>query len=74
MPEITGYRELTEGEVAMINLIKDKEGDVASMWSSLSNTEVDRRWMSIAKTHLQEGFTALVRAIARPADPFEKEN
>jgi hypothetical protein len=25
---------------------------------------------AIAKTHFEEGFTALVKSIARPADPY----
>lgn len=76
MSEITGYRELTADDVNVINAIKQVEGDVAAMWSHLSETHtgIDRRWCAVAKTHFQEGFTALVRAIARPADPFDKEN
>ena len=28
--------------------------------------DTDKRWVAIARTHLQEGFMALTRAIAKP--------
>lgn len=30
----------------------------------------DMRWASIAKTHFEEGFSALVRSIAKPEPRF----
>jgi hypothetical protein len=37
----------------------------------VSNTSgLDYRWLAIAKTHFQEGFTALVRAVTKPEDVF----
>jgi hypothetical protein len=30
------------------------------------NVEFDQRWLSIGRTHLEEGFAALVRAVERP--------
>jgi hypothetical protein len=33
--------------------------------------EVDPDWLRIAKRHLQEGTSALIRSVARPYDPFE---
>jgi hypothetical protein len=30
------------------------------------NPEVDRRWLSIAKTHFEQGFMALNRSIFKP--------
>lgn len=70
---ITGYRELTTEEVNEINGIKEVERLVAKLWRDTADglPSVDRRWTAVARTHFQEGFTALVRAIARPHDPFE---
>ena len=70
---IMGYRELTSEEVSEINRVKDTERKVAELWQVVTAAEklADRRWAAVAKTHFQEGFSALVRAIARPDDPFE---
>jgi hypothetical protein len=68
---IKGYRELSEQELVMINEIKDGEAAVGELWRSVQSTDaVDQRWLAVAKTHFQEGFTALVRSIAQPEDVF----
>lgn len=64
---ITGYRDLTAAEIAAINnckAIAEQVGQAVALVEALDG--VDRRWASIAKTDLQKGFMALVRAIARP--------
>ncbi len=69
---IQGYRQLTRDEQDIINEIKRTEMYVASVWLATADVEdVDKRWLSIAKTHFQEGFSALVRSIAQPEDPFK---
>jgi len=65
---IPGYRDLGETDIANIATIKKLEEHVAGVWLALSG---DPRWRSIARTHFQEGFSALVRSIALPTDPFE---
>lgn len=65
--KITGYRELTPAEVECINQIKAKAEEVRVLVEdALSDPATDKRWASIGKTHLQEGFMALVRSIAQP--------
>jgi hypothetical protein len=68
---IAGRRELSEAESAIINEIKAEEKRLGQMWrvAAHANT-VDHRWMSIAKTHFEEGFSAFVRAVARPEEQF----
>lgn len=66
--QITGYRELTSGEIAKMNKIKaigqELEGLVNAMVQL--NADADQRWVAIGRTHLQEGLMALTRAIAKP--------
>ena len=73
MPEIKGYRELSENEIQAINDIKKEEITLGELWINIQQyfPDADPRWMSIAKTHFQEGFMAFVRAIARPEDVFK---
>lgn len=68
---IRGYRELPGDQVSAINQIKDAQWEFADLWKSVRDRDgVDMRWVAIARTHFEEGFSALVRAIARPQDPF----
>ncbi len=65
--KITGYRDLNDGEIHMINDIK-KYGELLNgLIERLGRyDETDQRWMSIGKTHLQQGIMALVRSVAKP--------
>lgn len=63
---ITGYRDLNEGEIAAMNAIKDTAEYVGKMIDNLKNTSADARWIAIGATHLQQGFMALVRSVAKP--------
>lgn len=65
--KITGYRDLTQAEIDLMNMVKGlaaKTGAELEIVNSAPDT--DKRWVSIARTHLQEGFMALVRSIAKP--------
>jgi hypothetical protein len=64
---ITGYRELDQADITAINDIKAKADEVGALCEALSKHEgVDQRWVAIGRTHLQQGFMALVRSIAQP--------
>lgn len=90
--KITGYRDLTEQEIALMNEIKAKAAEVGELYTKLQQSllppavegqEVDMacgcavlevplgeyetdRWLRIGQDHLQQGFMALTRAVARP--------
>ena len=65
--QIKGYRELTQEEIDLMNQIKVKAAEVGELYETLLNEKsIDARWASIGRTHLQEGFMALTRAVAKP--------
>ena len=67
--KIKGYRKLTDIEVDFINGLKaleDNLGSYLELMLASKNTEVDKRWLSIARTDMQKGFMAAVRSIAQP--------
>lgn len=65
--KITGYRDLSEEEIALMNEVKEISADVGALVEKLEdNPTLDARWVAIAKTDLQKGFMAAVRAIAQP--------
>jgi hypothetical protein len=71
MPEITGYRDLTSTDVALVNRIKEAEIHLGQVWNEISQDgDVDGRWLAIAKTHFQQGFMAFVRSVTQPDDVF----
>lgn len=64
---IKGYRDLSEGEIAQMNAIKAQGETLGAMILSLQSTaSYDQRWVALAKTHLQQGIMAAVRAVAQP--------
>jgi len=75
---ITGYRELDQEEIDLMNEIKVKvaelkplldkvEAKTHSLKGEVDLTEAEPwRWLAIARTHFQEGAMALTRAVARP--------
>lgn len=67
-PKITGYRELSAAEIAMINRVKAKAEEVGELIKEVHeyNDGIDHRWLNIGQTDLQKGFMAVIRAIARP--------
>lgn len=71
--KITGYRDLSQEEIDLMNKCKAKAEEVGSLISEIeglnadtANHAIDMRWAAIAKTDLQKGFMALVRSVAQP--------
>jgi hypothetical protein len=65
--KITGYRDLTQEEIDLMNEVKAKAEEVGAIVEKLRTTPgLDQRWVAIGATKLQEGFMAAVRAIAKP--------
>jgi hypothetical protein len=65
--KITGYRDLSEAEIALMNEGKALAEQVGAYVEKLKGTiNLDQRWVSIGTTDLQKGFMALIRSIAQP--------
>lgn len=78
-PKITGYRQLSRAEVALMNEGKAlaeqcgayiaklrKHADSEGGACAGSALHLDQRWISIGATDLQRGFMAVIRGIAQP--------
>lgn len=69
--QISGYRDLPQWEIDAINSVKAAEVDIAALWKQIGEIDgVDQRCRAIARTHFEEGFSALVKSIAQPTSPF----
>jgi hypothetical protein len=72
--KITGYRELSQEEIDVMNEIKAKAAEVGELLYKLKAMQgipegtpvLDQRWVSIGFTELQQGFMALTRAVTKP--------
>jgi hypothetical protein len=81
-PKITGYRQLSDTEVALMNegkALAEQCGEwIAKLRSHPHGTPfgqdasgllpppLDHRWINIGATDLQRGFMAVTRGIAQP--------
>lgn len=81
-PKITGYRQLSEAEVALMNegkALAEMCGAYIAKLRLHAPTEqrpgvvakgehppLDQRWIAIGATDLQRGFMAVIRGIAQP--------
>ncbi len=62
----TGQQKI-KGYIQMINMIEAHGVDDGKLVEHVAAMPgVDQRWISIARTHLKQGFTALARAVAKP--------
>lgn len=65
---VAGYRPQSDDKVAMVNENKILEERVLRRLEALqSDQRTDGRWLAIAKTHLEQGFMAMNRAVFKPA-------
>ena len=81
-PKITGYRQLGEAEVELMNEGKALAEACGAYITKLRRHQhtgansvlgapdllppLDQRWISIGATQLQQGFMAVIRGIAQP--------
>lgn len=71
---VAGYKPQSPEAVALVNHNKHREESLLRLLDGLFNEQdpngesisVDKRWLSIAKTHFEEGFMALNRSIFQP--------
>ena len=66
--KITGYRDLSQTEIDLMNKIKAKGAELGELVAELQATEgLDQRAIAIGKTELQTGTMWLVRGVAQPS-------
>lgn len=64
--KISGYRELNQDEIDLMNRIKSFGPHMEDLIAHLEDSGADQRWVAIGKTHLQQGLMALTRSVAQP--------
>lgn len=65
--DVTGYRRLNQEEIDLLNEGKRLANTVGEFVERLQEMpEIDKRWLAIGRTQLQQGFMAVIRSIAKP--------
>lgn len=69
---VDGYKPTQSDEkINAVNALKYAERQYAEAWKIVNGMDgVDKCWMAVAKTHIQEGTMAASRAVFQPADVF----
>lgn len=64
---IAGYRPLQERTASLVNANKHSEERVLRTIDELQqDPDVDKRWLALARTQIEQGFMALNRSIFKP--------
>ncbi len=67
-PPVSGYLPQSDDRVAIVNRNKEAEERVLRLLDELGeSTEVDPRWLAMGRSHIEQGFMAINRAVFRPA-------
>ena len=64
---VEGYRKQSENNVALVNKNKRIEEEVLRLLDDLASmSDIDKRWLAIGRTHLEQAFMAINRSIFKP--------
>ena len=65
---VAGYRAQSDDRVALVNANKRMEENVLRVLDRLRDggSDFDQRWLAVGRTHIEQGFMAINRAIFRP--------
>ena len=64
---VEGYKPQSSETVALVNQNKRTEESILRALDEMKgDDDYDQRWLAIGRTHIEEGFMAINRAIFRP--------
>lgn len=64
---IAGDQPQSEEKIAVVNENKKVEEAILRLLDQLStSSEVDQRWLAIGRSHIEQGFMAINRAVFKP--------
>jgi hypothetical protein len=65
---VAGYQPQPDENIELVNINKVLEERVLRQLDLLQGfSDVDPRWLAIARSHIEQGFMAANRAVFRPA-------
>ena len=65
--KIKGYKDLNQNQIDAMNQLKEKANEIGELLDALEeHLDVDKRWMAIGRTNIQQGMMAATRSITKP--------
>jgi hypothetical protein len=64
---VAGYRPQSNEAVSTVNGFKADEERLLRKLDELRGGDVDGRWLALGRTHLEQAFMAINRAVFQPA-------
>jgi cytochrome c-type biogenesis protein CcmH/NrfG len=65
---VPGYLPQSDQAVAKVRKMKEAEERVLRLLDALAaDPEIDKRWLAIGRTSVEQGFMAINRSVFRPA-------
>lgn len=67
---VAGYRPQTDEKIALVNKNKEWEEFLLRRLDGLKDElvcPIDQRWLAIGRSHIEQGFMAINRAIFQPS-------
>lgn len=66
-PPIAGYQDVPAWKQRVVNDNKHAEERILRVLDEMkANKDIDPRWLAIGRTHIEEGFMAINRAVFQP--------
>lgn len=73
--QISGYRDLTQEDIDLINALKTWEASWNRVVDQLrADPDIDQRCVAIAATHVEIGVMFAVKSVAQPVRLVEGQN
>lgn len=64
---LADYQPQSNANVALVNEIKHREEEILRHLDDLADIEtIDKRWLAIGRTNLEQAFMAINRSIFKP--------
>lgn len=64
---VHGYQPQSQDRIDRVNKHKELEERILRALDGMNSDIADLRWTAIARTHFEQGFMALNRAVFRPS-------
>jgi hypothetical protein len=64
---VAGYTSQTEQNIALVNQAKRMEEHLLQHLDRLKESpDIDQRWLAMGRTHIEQGFMFMNRAVFKP--------
>ena len=64
---VSGYTTQSDDNVSLVNANKRREEYILRVLDEMATMpEIDKRWLAVGRTHIEQGFMAINRSVFKP--------